>query len=112
MKVIDTQGNSTKDHGAVIVTTASDYKAGKPIQAVYISSKLHHTSDDYMAPLDWDPRGHPQTGLTQPSSVICDWRNKNVDEENILNFGKMVYGTKMDEIMEKVLAAQSKKSTQ
>lgn len=100
--VIDTQGNPTADHRAVILTTKTDFEAGKPIQAAYISSKLDYTSKDRMVLLRHARGGHPQTGLDRPSAVICDWINKNVDEDNITSYGNMIYGTTLIDIMEKV----------
>jgi hypothetical protein len=100
--VIDSQGNPTADHRAVILTTKADYEAGKPIQAAYISSKLDYTSKDRMVTLKHARGGHPQTGLDRPSAVICDWLNREVDEEDITSYGNMIYGATLIEGMEKV----------
>jgi hypothetical protein len=102
-KVIDSRENPTEDHRAIILTTNADYKAGKPIQAAYISSKLKYTTEDCMAKLAHSNDGpHPRTGLTKPSAVICDWINKNVDEDNITSYERLIYGDKLTEIMTKV----------
>ena len=109
-KVIDSQGNPTVDHRAVILTTNADYKAGRPIQAAYISSKLDYSSEDCMVSLLHAKGGHPKTGLDRPSAVICCWRNKDVDEDNIKSFEKgTVYSKTLDEIMEKVERCSQKK---
>ena len=107
--VLDTQGNPTKDHRAVILTTNADYKAGKPIQAVYISSKLNYTSQDCLVMLRHAKGGHPQTGLDRPSAVICDWKNEDVDEDNITSFENMLYGDTLIEIMTKVASCSQDK---
>jgi hypothetical protein len=100
--VIDSRGKPTEDHRAVILTTNVDYEAGKPIQAAHISSKLDYTSQDRIVMLRHAKGGHPHTGLNKPSAVICDWLNRDVDEDDITEYGNMIYGETLIEIMTKV----------
>ncbi len=104
--VIDMRGKPTQNHRAIIVTTEDDYKAGKPIQAVHISSKFDDT-DDRIVVLKHAPGGHPQTGLDRPSAAICAWRNENVNENDITSYGNLIFGAVMIEVLEKI-----QKSTQ
>jgi hypothetical protein len=102
-KVIDSRGNPTDDHRAVILTTKADHEAGKPIQAAYISSKLDYTSEDRMVRLLYSKnKPNPRTGLNRPSAVICDWRNEDVDEDNITSYERLIYGETLIEILTKV----------
>lgn len=106
--LLDSQGNPTDDHRGVIITTKADFKAGKPVRAAIISSKLNYTSADRMVRLKYlkRPAGHPQTGLDRPSAVICDW-TPVVKEQDITEFGNIIYGSVLAEILEKVAEAQS-----
>jgi hypothetical protein len=99
--VFDSRGKPTDDHRAVILTTKTDYEAEKPIQAVHISSKRNYTSDDCMVKLPHAKGGHPQTGLNRPSWAICDWPNKDVDIGDITDYGNLIYGIILEEIMMK-----------
>jgi hypothetical protein len=71
--VIDTRGNPTKPHRAVIVTPTEDIEAGEAIRAVYISSKFKDLPADCIVTLLHAKGGHPHTGLDRPSAAICDW---------------------------------------
>lgn len=56
-----------------------------------------------MVKLRWAKGGHPQTGLNRPSAAICDWRNKDVNKDDITSYEKgTIYGETLIEIMAKV----------
>lgn len=102
--LVDPQGNCVPDHRGVILTTNADYKAGKPIRVAIISSKFNH-DDDGIVKLDGlnlnRPGGHPQTGLTKPSAIICKW-SPFIAEDQIISYEKTIWGTVLEELMQKV----------
>jgi len=98
--LVDPQGKPTGDHRAVILTTKEDQDAGKPIQAVVISSKFNSLPATSIVSLPYLKSGHPQTGLDRPSAVICTWK-VIVNEEDIISFEKIIYGKTLIEIVKK-----------
>lgn len=46
---------------------------------------------------------------TDQGAVICDWKNEDVDEDNITSFENMLYGDTLIEIMTKVASCSQDK---
>jgi hypothetical protein len=80
----------------------------EPIKAVYISSNFNLSPSDCQVMLPHAKGGHPQTGLDRPSAAMCDWRNDDVDEDNITSYGNLIYGSPLKNIMAKVAELSAK----
>src|SRR5690348_5610258 len=100
-QVIDPQGNLKGPHAAVVLSSKAEIQAGEPILAVVISSQLRDLREDQMVRLPHlrRPRGHPQTGLNRPSAAIGHWIVE-VDRANISTVGNLVYGEKLEGILD------------
>lgn len=71
--VTDPRGN-TKHRPLVILTHTSEIILNEPIVAAPITTTFPNPAPDYCVPIPWYRGGHPVTGLTKRSAVICNWR--------------------------------------
>jgi len=98
-EVVDPQGKLVGEHFGIVQTTKAELQAGYPIRVAVISSKLHYTTNCSMVKLPYlnQKGGHPQTSFTKPSAVICCWV-VDVSADDILEYGRIVWGQLLQDI--------------
>jgi hypothetical protein len=110
--LVDPQGNPARPHRAICLTTKDEHANGSPIIAVVVSSQLRLAATDCMVVMDklWQKGGHPQTGFDRRCAAICCWVVK-VEEESILRYHNVVYGSVLQNVLDCVARAQARKKS-
>ncbi len=101
---LDTGGNQTYAHPAVILTGKAEIDAGGLIVVAVVSTKLHLSKAEDQIPLPWmaRPGGHPVTKLNKKCAVVCSWI-RPIQEKDILAYAGVV----PDRTFEVILAGVS-----
>jgi len=100
---LDTGGNQTYAHPAVILTGKEVIDAGGQILVAVASTKLHLSRVEDQVPLLWmaRPGGHPVTKLNQKCAVVCTWI-RPIQENDILDFAGVVPNKTFEAILARV----------
>ena len=99
------QGQNPKCRPVVILTATEEIKAGEPMVGVAISTTFDPRVPQGHVELPWHRGGHPRTGLKQRSAALCTWLVE-FEESSIQEYGGVVPGKKLVEILEKVAALE------
>jgi mRNA-degrading endonuclease toxin of MazEF toxin-antitoxin module len=88
---LDTAGNQTYAHPAVVLTNKEEIDAGVLIFVAVVSTKLHLSKAEHQIPLPWTarPGGHPVTKLNKKCAVVCNWI-RSIQEKDILSYAGVV----------------------
>ena len=100
---LDTTGNQTYAHPAVILTGKAEIDASGLIVVAVASTKLHLSKAEDQIPLPWmaRPGGHPVTKLNKKCAVVCNWI-RPIQEKDILNYAGVVPSSTFDAILTRV----------
>jgi mRNA-degrading endonuclease toxin of MazEF toxin-antitoxin module len=103
--IVDSWGNPTHEHPAVILTGRAEIEAGQPIVVAIISSQLHLSKPADRVALPWqDCRGgHYLTQLNRNCAAVCTW-TEVIEQSNIREYKGTVPSYALAEILKKVAA--------
>jgi mRNA-degrading endonuclease toxin of MazEF toxin-antitoxin module len=97
----DPQGRNRKVRPVVVLTSAADIGAGKPVVAVAVTTTLPKPLPADYVPLPWSHRRHPRTGLSEPCAAVCSWF-VHVPDPDAATIAGVVSGKHLREIVGKV----------
>jgi mRNA-degrading endonuclease toxin of MazEF toxin-antitoxin module len=100
---LDTGGNQTYAHPAVILTGKVEIDAGGLIVVAVVSTKLHLSKAEDQIPLPWmaRPGGHPVTKLNKKCAVVCNWI-RPIQEKDVLGYAGVVPSRTFEAILARV----------
>jgi mRNA-degrading endonuclease toxin of MazEF toxin-antitoxin module len=100
---LDTGGNQTYAHPAVILTGKAEIDAGGLIVVAVISTKLQVAKPDNQILLPWiaRPGGPPVTKLNKKCAVVCNWI-RPIQEKDVLAYAGVVPSKIFEAILAKV----------
>ena len=100
---LDTEGNQTYAHPAVILTGRTVIESGGPIMVAVASTQLHLSKPEDQVPLLWmaRPGGHPITKLNKRCAVVCNWI-RPIQEKDILEYAGVVPPRTFEAILTRV----------
>ena len=99
----DSRGGNPKNRPAVVLTSNSQIDPQGEVELAAITSLLGDARFSETVELPWHPDGHPQTGLSKPSEVVCTWlaATRAVD---VSDSGKILPPQLLFEVLDKVNA--------
>ena len=69
----DAQGRNPKNRRTVLVTSTEEIASASLVVVAAITGTFDRPLSEKQIELPWTNLGHPVTGLTKPSVVVCDW---------------------------------------
>jgi len=71
--VWDPEGRPAGDHASVVLSQPKEIAAGDPLRVAVITTSKKNPPRSGWFDVPWHPRGHYQTGLTEPCVVKATW---------------------------------------
>ncbi len=90
---------------AVIVAPSDRIRAGGPLEAVAVTSRLPEPLPPDHVLLPWHRQRHPKTGLTRKCAAVCTWVVR-IHPDDVQDAAGVLPGATLLEILKKVQARQ------